>query len=553
MVTCGMSDHRFRINRIILLSLVLVFLAIFAYSLAGFYTSSPSPELSRELILDTVDGVRFGSMDRPVAMVRLSDSSSDETRAVGILINRGDSLHYLESDAEGDILRSVDLETNPGDSPHIAARRAANGHLIVFLGRRVLERLEYDSRFRLLSRDIVTRDLRSFEGSGSRLAILRSDGLYLRSDLSGSLVGPVAPGSVERFVSTESGDSTTVGYVSTQEDGGFRLGVFTFDDTLAMTGQRVLLESSRDDYLRKIAAIRRDPDGYTVLSAFRDNREGRNIITLQHFGENTLIQGDRTQLRVPIVGSRYHLLEPESDMPGEPDRFIMRSSTIYGYNLVECRLGSDGEPEFRDLTKTRNLSTLAGRVALGPYALLVVCDLTDGGMRVLAVSNHPEAVRSTTRWYRTDWGTILGTTATHFILAFFSCWIFLLIAAPGGLIVVGVAQRLFSGTISHYRLFVAVGALLYTAVKLLVTRHFIASGTERFFLIPWVGTGWGLYAALVLMSLVSYGILASDFRRMREQQHSIVEAYLRYVIFDAVIYSAMFLIYGITSMLLAKM
>ena len=540
-----MNLHYQRINRISVSVLVVIFLAVFAGALADFYMSEPSPGISRDIVLADIHPGRTSTSDRRVAVIPEPGGASATVAAID-----GAGLRILTVTAKGETLDDITLPVTFGSSTQIQGYRDPSGKLVVFHAGRNLIRLVYDPSTGTLAEDDITAGIEAFEGSGGRLAILKEDGLYLWSAAAGILTGPVLTGEIIRIETDESGDSTTVAAVLRDSGDGHSVRLLDFDDNLEVRNRLTVLEGNRSEQLRKLRDIRVTDEGHvSMIFLFRDNRYGFNYLNIRRFHRKSGAVLLALETDVPIMNSRYRLVG------GGPDHevFTMRFGTLYGDNLAECRLSSESDPLIRPLTKSRDMSIEAGTVSIGGHEVLVLTDYSKNGARISMASTHPDAIRQSTRWKGADWGMILGVTATHFLVALFASWIYLLITVPPPAILLGVLQRFVGPGVRHCYILVALGGIGYTMLKFFVSGYFLRSTDMSHLFFPGLAPDRGLNTALAAMSLVSYGLSAFSFRPILERQGSILEAFLRFSIIDSILYTSSFLIYGITAMLLIRM
>ena len=534
-----------RLNRISVSVLVILLLAVFAGTLADFYMSEPSPGISRDIFLVDVDPGRTSTSDRRVAVIPEPDG-----RAATVAAIDGSFLRILTINGSRDLVTDVRMPVGFGSSTHIRGYRDATGQLVLFHAGGDLIRLVYDPATGALTEELIARSVDAFEGAGGRLAVLKRDGLYLWSDVEGTLEGPVLQGEITRIEADDSGGRTTVAAVLREPGEVHRVVLLDFDDGLEVTRRQTVLEGNTDEQLRKLQDIRVTDDGaVSMLFLFRDNRFGFNYLNLRRFDRTDGTELLALETDVPIVNSRYHLTG------GGPDHEVvtMRYRTLYGDNLAECRLSAGGEPVIRPLTKSRDMTIEAGAVSLGGHDVLVFTDYSKEGARIGMASTHPDAIHRSTRWRGADWGMILGVTATHFLVALFASWVYLLIAVPPAAILLGVLQRFVRPELRYFYVLIGLGGIVYTVMKFFVTGYFLRSTDMSHLFFPGLAPGWSLNLALVAMSLVSYGLSAVSFSPIRKRQGSILEAFLRFAVTDSILYTSMFLIYGITAMLLIRM
>ncbi len=534
-----------RIHRISVLVISIILLAIFAYSLASFYTSAPSPGFSREVELAELSPATIYSYDRPTAVVSSSDGKS-----ATIIVGENEGLLLIRTDETGTILSRNNLDVNINSSPHVTGYLDKNGDLVILHGNRTLERVLINPETLEYTEESIATDIRSFEGTGPRIAYTKADGLYLWSDIERKHVGPLVSGTVSRVSTDEDDESTLVAAVVSRGVDNYDLEYFRFDDNLEVFERKTLLNMNGDGYYRSLRGIKGRGSSVSMLFLFRDNQFGLNFITIRRFDRETGATLDEKRTGVPIINCNYSLLE---ESMSDTESFLMRYRTIYGDNLVRCDLSGESDAKITSLTKTRRLSVESSFLRINETETLIFTDYSKENRRILLASNNPEIVRKTTRWVRGGWGGILGTTLAHFVVSLFAMWIYLLIAASPSLIFTTIAQRFLRPRLLNTYILVAIGAVGYTVLKLFVTSYFLGNLNPQHVLIPWVGTGVGLSLVEVSLSILSYGLVTFSFAPIFRRNGSISGVFLRFAVIDGIFYSASFLIYGVTAMLIRHM
>ena len=89
---------------------------------------------------------------------------------------------------------------------------------------------------------------------------------------------------------------------------------------------------------------------------------------------------------------------------------------------------------------------------------------------------------------------------------------------------------------NRYRNFIlsAVGAILYTGLKLYVT-YFVIHKTPNYqFQVPWVGGEPHIYIVLIVMSVISYGLIVRFLRSSANQERAVLGLFFQFLLIDKI-------------------
>ena len=212
----------------------------------------------------------------------------------------------------------------------------------------------------------------------------------------------------------------------------------------------------------------------------------------------------------------------------------MRYRTVYGYKLIKCTLSETGDPVYTELTKTRSLSSLSRYFDIDGHKGLVFSDISDGRRSIFYTTDHPDVMASTTRLAGAHAGYVLAATVINTIPTLFIGAIYLFMISIVPFLVVAGLEKIH-GT-NRYRNFIlsAVGAILYTGLKLYVT-YFVIHKTPNYqFRVPWVGGEPHIYIVLIVMSVISYGLIVRFLRSSANQERAVLGLFFQFLLIDKI-------------------
>jgi hypothetical protein len=97
-----------------------------------------------------------------------------------------------------------------------------------------------------------------------------------------------------------------------------------------------------------------------------------------------------------------------------------------------------------------------------------------------------------------------------------------------------------------------IGAVVYTALKLLVTRFVITQTPNYQFAAPVIGDAPYIYFVLVATSLISYVLAARHLGDTGRWENPITGPFFNFLLLDSIQYTFVFVLYAVTTILLTK-
>ena len=305
--------------------LALGFLLIFAYSVSEYYTRAPSPGMSREILLGQV----AYTGGPPI----LSVPSLDGT-GFFVFVPDTDTTCLMRIDRNGGVMDRLSLKIDLSESVRMGAFQISSENLVLFHAGIDLRRVEINLSTNEITEETIVSGISGFTGNGPGLVIEKDGELFTWFDEKRRFSGPILTGSIYRYIMDASGESPVLAIVDLNENERYNLSVIRFTGEMEIADSVTILEDSSNEYFRKLSGVRVQSDQISLLSVFRNNRYGRNYITVGRFNLLTGQPITEFSTYVPLLNSEYHMVQSDP----KSESFIMQYKTVFGYNLVEATI-----------------------------------------------------------------------------------------------------------------------------------------------------------------------------------------------------------------------
>ncbi len=523
--------------------IIAILLAFYTWSITEFFTRPPSVGMSRSLTIAETALAPSG-LDRTHL---LTIPSPDGETATLVAVD-GENTRILTIDKLGNLIGETSLELDLSQAKHVGGSQQDNGLLTIFMDRDSLERLDINLEKGTWTREIITTDFISFKTSASILIFERKDGLYGYNTNGFRSIKPVVSGSIIRYEIDFNNEVVTIVSVIEKPADLFDITMIRCNPSFDAPHKLVLMDNSSDEMYRKLQDISVYENLVSILSVWRDNRYGLNYITIQLMHRVTGKVTGLFQTHVPIQNSRYILIEENSDAVS----FLMPRQTVFGYNLVQGTLHRDSDVEYSDLTKTRPLSILSAFFDMNGWDTMVFSDYIDDRRIIQFASNHPELMSSNTRLSGSDIITVSGAVLTNMVIALFlgSLYLLLISIVPFGIVII-LTKRNANKQYWNY-ISCAIGLAIYTWFKLSVAHSTINKTANYSFPAPVVGSEPIIYVTLIIMSFLSYALVARFLNNSKNPGHTVTGSFFQFLLIDSIQFTFIFIIYGVTSLLMGE-
>lgn len=532
-----------RSNRLVVALISTALLVLYIFSIGDYFTRAPSDLMSR--------GVKVG-------VTELTSSRNNKAHLLTIVSPENDSILLAAADGKvtrlieinylGEVQNDIEINLDLSEASQISGFVGDNGKLCLFARHTTLDSYIIDIGEKAWHRDLLMDDAESFRSNGSLLIVEKPGGLYGYDFLRNLLTGPLVPGNTRYYdFDIDDGNYTIVSIADKESD---RYDVIM---TIGKKGFREaqtipILSDSTDPIYRKLHDIRTDGNVVSLLFVMRDNRYGSNFITIMQIARDSGNLINRFQAQVPIQNSQYSLV----DSTAESASFLFHRKTSFGYNLTNCRVSADDVVIFSDFTKTRPFSLESLVFKAGDWKSLVFSDFQKESRTIYYASNHPGLKKSTTRPSIKDIKRIAAAVVTNAIVALSLGAVILLLLSvlPVGLVI--VLSRKIKSSRSVNLIICGIGAVIYTAQKLIIVYNMINKTGNYTFSAPLIGGDPAIYIVLILMSVISYGLISRYITSPSVQGKSVMELFLQFLVIDFIQFTLVFLIYSATTLMAGK-
>jgi hypothetical protein len=233
---------------------------------------------------------------------------------------------------------------------------------------------------------------------------------------------------------------------------------------------------------------------------------------------------------------------------------ILQDMTQTGINVIYASLKAGQEAIMTPLSKTSKLSVLSQYFSQGQEKNLVFYDVWDDNKIIYFASSNPKLIEETTRITRINPLRILGTSLIVILESIYLgavSFAFLVVLGPFLLLI------LLNKVLPEFRFkdYVQSGicAILQLLLKLRLIYYLIHKMHSYDFAPLFIGSEPTVYIVLSLMSIGAYGLMMNYIRQNKQYSASQISGYLRFIVYDFLMYTLLVTVYTSTGFVLYKL
>ncbi len=539
--------YRFGIQStpLLLLIPVLSLLLFFGFDLARGQVSPPSEGISREIRIGGLDYGFSRTINCHTHVLPVPESEDFTVFAVD-----GNGIQLVDLNGEGEVLSRRRLDLDLSKSSQIEASYMDEKTIgIFYMKSGTLYKACVDTAGGRFAESVFSRNIASFTTAAAGVVYQKEDGLYGSPADSGdeNLLLPT-----ERLLSfglAKREDVFFILAVVQTEWNRVDIHLLRCDMSLRPLDDTVILEGGSLKVYQDLKDVYLKGNELTALYSYRNKQYKLNNLTLQSIALDRRSLKGEVQNDFPYYNSRYKIVEAGE----EGIDFILQFDGRHSVDLGLCTINRNGFYELKPLTRTRNVSKLAGFINSEGYDVLVFTDLEYDNRVLLFASGSPRMIEKTTRLSSLSFFYPLVTTILIFLVSLVSGVLFLMAVMPLPFAASLVLDRFFRiRRAGVSALLTLAAAALHTGFQILITVNLLHGriDTESFPL--FAGNALFISMIITLVSLLSYALVRKERKDAEFESSSFMAFYVRFALYNYIVYVPLFLMYVFSAVVLKK-